>query len=514
MGKCLVLKGDYQEALSTVYGQISDEDMGALYQLPLDMEPASNDASLTIDAPDEDDKRPFTRSLQLVPRLFALQAALCKAIALEMTGRGCEALIPYASVTDACRRTGSGLFLCSRSLILFAGLAMYRYGLLCMQFAADPSCDMGKHSQAEATEHLRGKFYFDAAVSLRLFLTFHPVCVAFGKIRHELALKGYMQALESHFRRSNYKGPFDPEQQGQHSLMRRPQGDKLFSPADEGPLHNPFCPESVAEDIIDCTLQIEALQPLEPTSKSDAQNGASSDRVRRSISRLAIHGSRSSLVQLCQSLFARYAADASTYARLILALASAQQYDHVVRAGEIYSELGGSELSVMSVIAKACLCFPCKSDFAIRILEKHVNPNAQDSIEDSLMRNMLRKLLGLSYLQKADHSTDLENLHSFLDLSMETLERAVVTDENDPEAHLYLSLAYLRSHKLTSAESSIAVSLSIEPDQPVAWTLFAIIKTALKDYELCLEIIGTFQDNYQYLTPSYHPVLELWCLSM
>lgn len=440
---------------------ISDNDLIALFKITT----ATPDEATA----DEGEDRMLAQSQQLQPpqgdlslisTILGLQAAYSKAVALEMTGRSKEALVLYAEVTDFCRRFHRPAVMKAPALLLFIGLSMYRYGMLCTLFALDPRGlgETAQEPESRVIGELRSRLLYDAAISLRLYLMFSPH--SFGRIRHEIALMWYIDALEGRFRRCNYQKTFDPE------LAVLGRGDSL-------------CPESLAEDVFACTMILEGLQPLLPSSKAEAQGGGSAGRVCSSLARLAMHGWWEGLVKLSQSLFVRYAADASTYGRLVLALmATPGREQEAIRAGEVYISIGGREPSVLLVFCQACLCYRSKAQLVISTLAPEGVEGQEESGEEcgegdrggsssggdggggflatipADMRNPLRLVLGLAYLCRAMAGETFEERESLFERSVEVLERAVVADEGDPLAHFYLAVAYLAARKVSAQCSS------------------------------------------------------------
>lgn len=406
LGKLLVFQGSYAEAITQAFNYIKGEDLLALFTT-LSSSGDDIEASTTPDV------------ITSFHQIIGIQASCCKGIALEMTGRAHDAaMAPYSDVTAFCRSFPTPNLLKSRGFAFFVGMAMYRYGLLCSMFAVDPRLLQTVQSDL-SIEQLRGRLLFDAAISLRMFLTFSPS--AFGRIRHEAALTRYISALEGQFRRVNYLNALDSEQ---YTLT---QGDS-----------GRFSPETVAEDILYCTQLLETLQPRLPATKLDAQSGGSSSRVRVALGRLARYGHTNALVKMSKSLFTRYASEASTYGRLILACAASKEYEEGLRAGQIYVELGGRDSTIILIIAKTALLYRSKAGFAVDIIEKALKATPED-----MMTNSLRIILGLAYLCYAYQNKDLDEIAKYQEKAVEILELAVVTDETDPQAHFHLSLAYL-----------------------------------------------------------------------
>jgi tetratricopeptide (TPR) repeat protein len=299
-----------------------------------------------------------------------------------------------------------------------------------------------------------------------MFLAFLPA--AYGTTRHAAALIRYIEALEGRFRGSLYRNTFDPEQYTftQQTAER-------------------FSPETVSEDVVYCTQLLESLQPLLPASRHDAQVGSASGRVRTALARLARHGATGALVQMAKSLFARYAAEASTYGRLVLACAAAGRHDEVTQAGEIYVALGGREPSVLLVFIKSLLLFPSKIPQVVTLLDRH---SALLSTFSPLLQ-----MRGLAYLSLQRNGD-----------AVAALEAAVKIDDTDPQTHLLLALAHFAAGNCRMAEQEVKLSLSIEEIQPCGWVLFAAIKSAQKDFDTCLSLCNMFLENCTVPFVPYH----------
>ncbi|PJF19070.1 hypothetical protein PSACC_01117 [Paramicrosporidium saccamoebae] len=445
----LVFQGKYQAALEQAFQYIPGEELLGLFRL--------TDTEETIRGP-------------TLAQIVGLQTSYCKGVAMEMTGRAREALVPYSDVSDFCRRFPVPMALKTRGLAHFVGMAMYRYGMLCSTLTADPRplrTAFG-NGGTTSTGTIRGRLLYDAAVALRMFLAFMPS--AYGTTRHAAALIRYVEALEGRFRGSIYRNTFDPEQYTftQQTAER-------------------FSPETIAEDVVYCTQLLESLQPLQPASRHDAQAGSASGRVRGALARLARHGATESLVRMAKALFSRYAAEASTYGRLLLACAAARRHDEATQAGEIYVALGGREPSVLLVLIKSLLLFPSKAPLVVALLERH----------STLLPTFspLLQMRGLAFLSLQRNEE-----------AVAALEAAVEIDDTDPQAHLILALAHFAAGNCRMAEQAVKLSLSIEENQPCAWLLFAAIKSAQKDFDTCLSLCNTFLEN---CTVSFVPMALL-----
>lgn len=573
LGKLLVFQGRYEEALSEAFSggsQMVEEEINSLLHLDTggsiddgegrrdrtldDLVPPDETGtvvgatSLTASSNggDQGGSAPSLSGPFRLPSAVALQTLLCLGLALEQMGRAKDALLPYSDVTGHCRRLPNrDRLLNSTGLSFFVGLAMYRYGMLCSALAIDPRSlqGTGPFTSAASTGQLREQLLSDAALSLRMFLSFKPRI--FGSLRHRAAATSYWEVLEARFRQISYRKAFAcSTARLEHGPMMMqatttiPSRDLAVSMALE--INGPFCPGSYAEDMLLGVQLMEALTPL-PTDAEGAQKGGLSRTVQVSIARLARREDWPGLASYCQGLLIKYAADATAYGRLVLANAAAGRLAEVIRAGEIYVDLGGIEPSTLLIIARANMLLPGRASHAVRILERQLgraiavsatsghgdgsgghsshihsppSPHTEPTKEGgegtgkgtehrsppTSLGNALRVTLGAAYLRCAmvagcsqAHSRDL------IEQAVTILAEAVIQDETDARPHYWLALAYALQRRLRPAEDCIKTALSLESEMPVAWFLFALIASARKDYDLCLSICNSYQEG--------HPVL-------
>lgn len=571
LGKLLVFQGRYDEALSEAFSggkQMAGEEIGLLLHLETstgtdidvggeerrdrsimdDLVPpdevattSSTGASLiaTSNGGERESSLPPSGTFRL-PQAIALQALLCLGLALEQAGRAKDALLPYSDVTGHCRRLPNrDRLLTSTGLAFFAGMAMYRYGMLCSALAIDPRSlqGAGPFPSAAGTGQLREQLLSDAALSLRMFLSFNPRL--FGPLRHRAAAANYWEALEARFRRISYRKAFacSTARLERGPTMMQATAAQLSGPANMSlsmalEISGPFCPGSYAEDMLLGVQLIEALTPL-PTDAEGAQKGGLSRNVQLSIARLARREDWQGLASYCQGLLIKHAADATAYGRLVLANAAVGRLAEAIRAGEIYVDLGGTELSTLLIIARANMLLPGRASYAVRLLERQVGgvgktvangngdgggrhsghpqnppqPTEGGGGEDShqscsqgqqtILGNALRLTLGAAYLRCAMAAgCPLAHSRDMIEKAVIVLAEAVIQDETDARTHYWLALAYALQRRLRPAEDCIKTALSLESEMPVAWFLFALIASARKDYDLCLSICNSYQEGH------------------
>lgn len=559
LGKLLVFVGRYEEALKEAFDHFDPEEISCLFKTDYTSSEERLDAAAGS-----------------LPHFVAIQASFCWGAAREMTGRAVEALLPYSHVTDFARRLPSGHHLMrSKAMIFFTGMAMFRYGMLCSVLAIDPrpmlrvmkigARPMSRHSSSSlgykdqepgTVSQLRSKLLFDAAISLRMFISFQPN--TFGNIRHSAALEAYLEALEARFRKSNYQSAFEVDQQFYgligaastgggganlsldllHIPLPPPDGEggitgsSALSTSSATVSSGPFAPENVEEDLL---LGLAVLHTLFPppiafsslaasTMPVECSNGENPigmtdlmvDKVQRgaalpinllSLARFARLGDAEGLVMFVKTLLTRYAGEASVYGRLVLSCAAAPRtiegarHDEVLRSGEIYYSLGGREAAVIAVWATRCLLFPKWSFQVISHLESILDTGSQGDMlriqdnerDDEPQQNTLRILLGLALIKSSLYTiNDSSTTQEFLERAITVLAQAVIYDETDPRPHLSLSLGYALQGKLRAAEDSVKTALSLEPEQPAAWYLFALLASARRDFDLCWKICNLF----------------------
>lgn len=463
LGKLLVFEGKYEEAVQEAFGSNTLVNHIRVLLKPHDVTNANEEDEMLIKE-------------QLAPKIIAVQTSFCMAIALEQVGKLPDALIPYSEVTELCRRLPfNSVLLRGRSTHYFVGLAMYRYGMLCANLTVDPRPLYGTSSQGSDSPFLlRSKLLFDAAVSLRMFLSFMPA--AFGVRRHLAALQTYCEVLEQRFRRANYRTAFD------FDVVR---GQDAIQESEE----SHFCPSSTAEDLLFCSQLIDSISnPADPKDFIISGNSI----IRQILGRLSRYGDHQGALAYCKNIFTKYPVDASMYGRLVLACAAAGRHVETVRVGEIYFNLGGKEPSIILSIARSCILFPSKAAFAAEIL----NANFDGCSE--ILKTPFRLMIGLACIRESVmKGITYENSKLLYEKAVTVLAEAVVSDETNPQTHFFLALAYALQRKMRAAEDSIKTSLSLESEQPAAWFLFALIASARKDHDLCLSICNSFAESHE-----------------
>lgn len=499
-------------------------------------------------------------TLELI-RFAAIQACFFRGLALEMTGRVIEALVPYSELTDLFRKnhyetsmaTATGVDLatsCSASvsnqnisnevsydkslkfgsilrssgLSFYVSSSMFRYGILCRQMipkvnelrvalAKNPlylvranssiknplSAENKVHSESLVSESpsitslaenspvifdkslnhdinaaeigterkLRIRLMYDCAIALRLYSTYKTTSNQ-PKIQDEwrlqqICMRTYTEALESRFRRCNYRNVFDPET---FSLARKQQ--RLFTSNLANDSAAFSCPESVVEDILLSSLIGEALSPDITETKSNMQLLKFGDQsINQILSRFSRAGYASGAVSLVLNRFNTSSANSTTYGNLLLAHAAVGSTSEAYRIGQIYLSLKGTDKSVLAVHAKTCLMISGKTKEALELSKKI----------SRVIGHSLEAICLMANGRPREASTLLES------------------NADDSNEMFLLALAYSLYRDLDRAEELVKQSLLLDTDQPCAWLLFALIRSARGDYDSCLAVCNSYSES-------------------
>lgn len=488
MGKCLVMQGKFSSAVEEAFGAITLEQLLSMVQTSTRrMQSAPREAGDFLEAQEmakaeargakgrgNDESTVTDNATAFLDLYFGIQGCFAYGIALDAVGRVKDALAPFSVVMEYVRRSLSTNIISSRTLNYFCTMSMFRYGLLCANLAYQPTVLTPSrsdrpslasiHHEVESKNRdiqmIRASLLNDWAISLRMFIAFQPSMVNKSKLL--LAADLYVTALEVQFRRGNYRATFDPES--------APRGL--------------FCPESVAEDI---SLMIQLMQHLQPTiasNRDDAQGGASSPLVLNNIARLVRLHDDEGLISFCHSLFMRFAAEASTYGRLVLALAAARRFEEAVRIGEMYVELGGKEPAVLLIYAKMALLYDCKVDSTISLL-RHLEVDQEMMVTRSFI--LAFALVRSALISRTFSPAPLHEAISIL--------KSISEESNYPHIHTLLALAYAELRDLEAAEEEAKAALAIDIDLTLPWILLALLKTASHDYEGALAVCNAYLED-------------------
>jgi len=457
-------------------------------------------ASLTIGESAEDTGDAATISGSVGPgstngsvleRLLALQCQYIRGLCLETQGSAYAALSEYVVITACYREAPFERLWRTSAFEPFVSLAMYRYGVLCVQLAGPRSQEL---PPAICPCTLKSQLLHDAGVALRMFLVFGADGTAkTGPLRRLAALRRYAQALEARFPRQAFRAAFPPEQY-EHS-------------AAEG--RRPFVPESAQEDILLATMLAEAghaaLEVETPLERHAVQTGAMSTWQRTCTRRLARLGSAQLVVEQIESLFEHFAATAALYGNLVMALSAAGDLERACLAGEAYCQLGGKDTMVLICYAKASLRFG-RTKLVASLLEKKA-AKCSDEEDDEDVLVPLSNTLAVCYLMQAQKmlpECEAEALQ-LRERAVSLLHSTLAKDDSSPPLHLTLSLALLELGHLPDAERAVKASLARDASSAQGWFLLALLRTVSQDYDGALAICDMQLDQ------ATHPDLDI-CL--
>lgn len=78
------------------------------------------------------------------------------------------------------------------------------------------------------------------------------------------------------------------------------------------------------------------------------------------------------------------------------------------------------------------------------------------------------------------------------------LQLVLQVDESNPKAHFLLAKCAAEEGNIAEAETEIKKSLSVDSSCIDAWCLFALLKSAKRDYEGCLTVCNSELSNQIY----------------
>lgn len=182
------------------------------------------------------------------------------------------------------------------------------------------------------------------------------------------------------------------------------------------------------------------------------------------------------------------------YKNLFHSLMSAGKKDLAILSAKMYLQGNGRDHFTLLLIAKLYLSLPTKLDEAWEILEIFLNDCEKLDIGLQIPYFILR---GKCQLQKSRLECPFTKVKV-----MELLKKAegefklvLQIDEGNAEAYFYLSLLAYENFDLEQSEKYVKKSLSLDSSQSRAWNLFALLKSAKKDYESVLSICNTELSN-------------------
>lgn len=407
----------------------------------------------------------------ILERLLAVQSQYVRGLCLEMQGGAYAALSAYVVITAGYREAPFDRLWRAPAFEPFMALAMYRYGVLCVQLAGPRSAELPPGSPCRGAQLLH-----DAGVALRMFLVFSAAGGArVGPVRRLVAMRRYAQALEARFPRQAFRTAFAPDQWQVTSA----DGNTVF------------VPESVQEDLLLTTLLLEAghaaMEAENPPERRQVQAGAMSHRQRTFTRRLARYRCTQLLVEQVEGLFERYAANSGLYGNLILALAAAGEHERTLLAGEAYCQLGGKEPSVLLAYGKAALRFG-RAQCIVALLQGRLKDVSSLEMED--MRSPLSTLLATALLLVARQCLPERPAEAlqYREEAIQVLHSAIAQDSDAPALHLALGMAHMEAGRPAEAERHVKASLALDASQARAWYLLALLRTAAQDHTGALAI--------------------------
>lgn len=381
-----------------------------------------------------------------VEKVFGLLGLFFRGVALEEQGRKEDACEQYQVVNDFLFRYRQPQFTMTRAVRDFLCASLYRGALLLHQ--------LGRPA--------------DSASLYRSFIAFHQVNLQSKQptnhiIRLIRAIACYCDLLERHFRRTNYKTLCD-------------DGHAQVSGRDLGQI---WQPETVREDLLLCSMLLETIERPPLVARELEHLNLDANLLRR----LARIGYLEGIIRYQKTRFQSTVSDASLYRTLFLSLYSSGRYEQAVLAAKTYICGHGNDVFTLLNIAQLYLMLPSKRKDAFYILDKLLDC---ESMEVSMQVPYF--LLRSQYFLQMRLFTQA---HQELMLVLQV-------DETNPRAHFMLAKAAAMEGNLAEAEAFIKKSLSVDSSSIDGWCLFALLKSAKRDYEGCLTICNSELANQIY----------------
>jgi tetratricopeptide (TPR) repeat protein len=402
----------------------------------------------------------------LIEKIFGVLGVYFRGVALELQGHKEDACDQYQIIIDFLRRFKLVQFTRAKSVYDFICAAMYRCGYLLNQVG-------------------RAK---ESAAIFRSFLAFFQVDPLLQKsqpvnstVRLCKALSIYLDLLDKNFRKFNFKSFCDESGQYQISSHHQNNRDSSIWQA-----------ENVQEEIILCSMLLECFG-----GEVDDGNDAHSQIIKR-FSRI---GYLEGINRIQKRNFQTHVATIQIYRNLFHAYLSSGKIEQACLAGKMYfsQENSGTDPFTLLSIAKLFLSLPSRIEDAFVILNSRLNCDQLDvglQVPYFLLRG--RYFLLKHQKEQCPFEADLQKKNINLVRSSEEFAFVLQVDDRNAEALFNLSLIHCELDdylNFDEAEKYIKRSLSVDSSQKRAWYLFALIKSARKDFAATLNICNTELSN-------------------
>ena len=399
----------------------------------------------------------------LIEKIFGILGLYFRGVALELQGRKDDACDQYQVITDFLFRFRVQQFTQSKSVHDFICAALYRSGCLLNQLAQ----------------------FRESAAIFRSFLNFYQVNPqnqmrqpTNSTIRLLRALSQYLDLLDRKFRKYNFKTFCDEQQPTNNN-----QAGNINSPTT-------FRVENVQEEIILCCMLLESIEQ-NSLVKQILEDLRLETNVLRRFARI---GYLEGITRIQKTRFQTSVANLNIYRNLFHSLMSAGKLDKAILTAEMYLQGNGKDPFTLLLISKLYLTLPSKIDESFKILNEINCENL-----DLGMQIPYFLLRGKYFLIKSRKECSIVKglKEDLLSKSNEEFKLVLQVDENNAEAHFYLSLLSCEggNEDIEEAEKHVKKSLSLDSSQIRAWNLFALIKSIKKDYEAVLSICNSELSN-------------------
>jgi tetratricopeptide (TPR) repeat protein len=391
----------------------------------------------------------------ILEKAFGVLGLYHRGIALELAGRKDDAYEQYQLIGEFLFQFRQAAFTQSKTIFDFIAGAMYR-GSVVLHQLGQPR---------------------EAAANYRSFLVFHQVTPGTlaglpvnGTIRLFKALSTYMDLLDRHFRRINFKSLSDDDQFQQ------------LTGRDSGQI---WMPESVREESILCSLLLASIDTSLPELKANPVFMEDLSALSHSIlRRFARIGYLDGIVKVQKTRFQTTVVDPSMYRNLFHSLLAASKFEEAFLAAQMYLDGRECDRFTLLAIARLCLLFPSKIELVQDILQARL---ALHILEPWFQVPWLLTH-GQYWIQKA-RTASLTEAHECFAKAKESFTQLAHLDASHAEAFYFLALIEAEANRdLSEAERLVKKSLHLNASDCRSWGLFALIKSARGDYEGALSI--------------------------
>lgn len=389
----------------------------------------------------------------LIEKIFGILGLYFRGVMLELQGRKEDACDQYQVITDFISRFRVQQFTQSKSVHDFICAALYRSGCLLNQLAQ----------------------FRESAAVFRSFLNFYQVhpqnqlrLPTNSTVRLLRALSQYMDLLDRKFRKYNFK-TFCDEQPSNGTT-------------------GCFIVENVQEELILCCMLLESIEQG-PLVKQALEDLRLEVNVLRRFARI---GYLEGITRIQKTRFQTNVSDLNIYRNLFHSLMAAGKVDKAILSAKMYLQGNGKDQFTLLLISKLFMTLPSRIDESFKILE---GINCEDL--DIGMQIPYFLLRGKYFLIKSREECPIATplKEEYLKKSLEEFKLVLQVDESNAEVYFYMSLLSYESEDLETSEKYIKKSLSFDSSQIRAWYLFALLKSAKKDYESVLNICNTELSN-------------------